>query len=102
MYNKIGRKIMGIVKVLTVLGIIVSIIFGILIPFIFGGDFIFIILGLCIAGIGSLISYVNGLALYAFGELVDNVNDIHSKVCGSSNSSGDLDLIRKSSKKIIS
>lgn len=102
MYNKIGRKIMGIAKYIAVFGIIISIIVGILIPFIFGDNIFFIVIGLCVAGIGSLISHVNSLVLYAFGELVDNINDIHFKVCGKSSSSSDSDLVSKSSKKIIS
>lgn len=100
MFNKIGRKIKEIVKFFAAFGIIVSIIIGISIPFVFGENFI--ILGVCVIGIGSLISYVNSLVLYAFGELVDNINDIHFKVCDKSSSTSDLDVVSKSSKKIIS
>lgn len=73
MFANAGGKIKAVAQVLTWIGIIGSVIGGIsLISTSF-------IAGLLTAGIGSLLSWVSALALYGFGELVEN-SDIRTNL----------------------
>lgn len=73
MFANAGGKIKAVAQVLTWIGIIGSVIGGIaLISMNF-------IAGLLTAGVGSLLSWVSALALYGFGELVEN-SDIRTNL----------------------
>lgn len=66
MFANVGGKIKAVAQVVTWIGIIGSVIGGIAL---ISTNFI---VGLLTAGVGSLLSWVSALALYGFGELVEN------------------------------
>ena len=70
MFNNIGGKLKLLAKIVTVIGIVFSIIYGCLLmeSSIFVG-FLYILLG-------SLIAYVSSFALYGFGQLIENSDEI--------------------------
>ena len=80
MFNNIGGKIKGLAKVICWLGIILSVIIGIVL--IIGAtnrngyyrytDTTTIIYGIIVIVVGSLLSWIGSFVLYGFGELVDN------------------------------
>jgi hypothetical protein len=70
MYDNIGEKIKGLATAITVLGIIVSIISGLLLFSLNQKA------GLVTILIGCIISYVSNLCLYGFGELIVKVTVI--------------------------
>lgn len=95
MFKEIGKKIKGLAKILFVLGIIISVICGIAsctgivgaATIASGADvpepaalIIGIIAFLIVLLIGILISYLSVLFTYAFGELVDKVDEIEKKI----------------------
>lgn len=63
MYDNVGQKLKTLAKISAILGIAVSVIFGLLL---FDG---YSTLGLLIILIGPLVSWVSSLATYAFGEM---------------------------------
>lgn len=80
MFNNIGGKIKGLAKFMCWLGIIVSVIAGIIL--IIGAtnrngyysytDTNMIITGILVMVMGSILSWIGSFVLYGFGELVDN------------------------------
>lgn len=78
MYNNIGGKIKGLAQFLAWLGIILSVLGGLVFMGItmLSGEFIGAILGIIIAVVGSLVSWLNGFLLYGFGQLIDNSDKI--------------------------
>ncbi len=92
MFKEIGKKIKGLAKILFVLGIIISVICGIVSCTGIVGTatiadapepaalIIGIIAFLIVLLIGILISYLSVLFTYAFGELVDKVDEIEKKI----------------------
>lgn len=74
MFSNIGGKIKVLAMVLAWLGIILSVIIGIItIRY-------SLIAGLLYAGIGALSSWVGSFLLYGFGELIENVTSINFKL----------------------
>ena len=89
MFNNIGIKIKTLAKVLAVLGIVGSILLGLII-IIAGSSFSFetptgetinasspaiaVVLGLCVMIFGSLSSWISNFILYGFGQLVENTD----------------------------
>ena len=69
LYNNVGGKIKGLVSFFTWLGIIASIIAGIVIMFI---DEQMILVGVLVILLGSLGSWLSGLLLYGYGQLIEN------------------------------
>ena len=67
MFNNVGRKLKAIAGIFAWVGIIASIVLGIVII-----DALSFLVGLLVIAIGSLASWISSLGLYAFGELVDN------------------------------
>ncbi len=65
MFDNIGGKLKSVARIITVSGIIVSIVAGIL-TLRYNG------LGIVIALLGSLVSWASSIALYGFGQLVEN------------------------------
>ena len=84
MFNNIGGKIKVLAKVLCWVGIIVSVLVGIiLIASAAGGsgysgftDSATIVLGILTIIVGSISSWVGSFVLYGFGELVENSSAI--------------------------
>lgn len=84
-YENIGGKIKILARVLCVLGIIGSFVSGIL--FIVASSEIgtmhgvYIICGIAIIVVGSILSWIATWLLYAFGDITENVAIIKKKVC---------------------
>ena len=101
MFNNIGKKIKGLAKFICWLGIIASVLLGILV--IFGGANLVnsfnsyyrgsyyayydngvstasVISGLVVMVIGGVFSWLGSLALYGFGQLVDNSDAIRDEL----------------------
>lgn len=66
MFDNIGGKIKGFTKFVSGLGIIASVVLGLAIGA--TGGFL---IGVVVAVIGSLVSWISGFMMYGFGELVD-------------------------------
>ena len=73
MFNNIGRKIKTLAKVITGIGITASIIYGAVVVRLSNSP-IFIMQGLIIMIVGSLISWLSSMALYGFGQLIENTD----------------------------
>ena len=75
MFDDIGGKIKGLAKVITVLGIILSCIYGFLMIPTLG-----LIVGLIYAAVGSLASWIGSFVLYGFGQLIENTDTMVSSM----------------------
>lgn len=84
MFNDIGNKIKKLASVVAWMGIIASIIIGIVLMV---TDEELILLGLIIAIAGSISSWVGSFVLFGFGELVDNSTIIVQKLNDNSSKS---------------
>ena len=73
MFNNVGRKLKDIASFITYIGIALSVILGILMIKSLG-----FLLALLIIAVGSFISWISSIGIYAFGELVDNSTIIAS------------------------
>ena len=82
MFNNIGGKIKSLAKVVCWIGIIASIIGGIVL-FMEDDDMFFICV--LIAGGGALISWVSSFVLYGFGQLVENSDILAGRANNGSN-----------------
>ena len=88
MFDNIGGKIKGLAKVICWIGIIISVIVGIILlanstidygKGIFGGkqtDPLMVAAGLGVMIVGSLFSWLGSFVLYGFGQLVENSSSI--------------------------
>lgn len=80
MFNNIGGKIKGLAKFMCWLGIIVSVIAGIILiisarhsdGYYSYTDTNMVITGILVIVMGSILSWIGSFVLYGFGELVDN------------------------------
>ena len=80
MFNNIGGQIKGLAKVICWLGIIASVIIGILLimsatnrnGYYSYTDTNMVITGILVMIMGSILSWIGSFVLYGFGELVDN------------------------------
>lgn len=75
MYNNSGAKVKGLASFFAGLGMAGSILFGV-VSMIAGRGFGGIFGGVLIAAVGCLASWLSGLVLAAFGELVQNTYEI--------------------------
>ena len=75
MFSNIGQKIKTLAKVCTWIGIICSILCGLVVIF-EGGDIESILIGFLIGIAGSLFSWIGSFLLYGFGQLVENSDKI--------------------------
>ena len=71
MFENIGEKIKTLATVISILGIGISCICGLVL---IGQKFV---AGILVAGIGSLISWISSFALYGFGELIETNHEIN-------------------------
>lgn len=76
MFKNIGKKIKILAKVVCWIGIIASVIMGLIIMF----DAYSLVGGLFAAAVGALSSWIGSFLLYGFGELVDNTSEIAKKL----------------------
>lgn len=76
MYDNIGGKIKTVAKVVGFAGIGISILTGLLFLLVAFSEekFSFFGIGILVAFLGSLISWVSTIALYGFGQLVENTD----------------------------
>ena len=73
MYDNIGKKIKGLVKVLFIVESIAAAIVGIAL---LASDEDLIFIGLLVLLGGPIVAWVSSLLLYGFGELIDRVCEI--------------------------
>lgn len=73
MFNNVGEKLKNLAAFFTCVGIVFSVILGIVVIK------ISVIIGLLVMVAGSLLSWIASLGMYAFGELVDNTSIIAGK-----------------------
>lgn len=71
MYDNIGSKIKSLATVICVVLIILSIISGIAIMIVSEG---MVLVGILVAGLGSLFAWVSTFFIYGFGELIENTS----------------------------
>ncbi len=71
MFNNIGGKIKSVAKVLTGLGITVSVLVGIMVM---TSDMLGV--GLLTIVLGSLLSWLSSFTLYGFGQLIENTDTL--------------------------
>ena len=83
MYDKIGKKIKALTKVLSIILIVISVIFGIVSFCLSGENGIFLIYGFTFLIFMPIFIWIGSFTLYGFGELVDKVCDIESRLSGS-------------------
>lgn len=81
MYSNAGKSIKSYVKVVVSIAICICILLGILVIAI-TEDFLGVLLGLLIAGVGSFMAWLSGLVLYAFGDIAERVANIDEKLSG--------------------
>lgn len=77
MFNNIGGKIKALASLFTWIGIIISLVIGLL--FIFA-DSNGVVIGILIIVIGSLLSWISSWLLYGFGDLIENSSIIARKL----------------------
>ena len=86
MFDNIGDKIKTLAKVSTVLGIVISVIYGIVLM-VSDEDLIFV--GFLVMILGSLLSCIGSFTLYGFGEMINQLE------YSNSNSKKIYDLLNK-------
>ena len=69
MFENVGAKIMGVAKVICWVGIIISVIMG-LIMMAAGG----VLYGILTIAVGSIMSWLGSLTTYGFGRLIENTD----------------------------
>lgn len=76
MYKNIGRKIKAVAKFIGFSGIGISIIAGLVLLFVSSSqdEAIYIAIGILVVLLGSIISWASTIALYGFGQLVENTD----------------------------
>lgn len=87
MYTSTGEKILGLAQIMLIVGIILSVIFGFLIGMMVpaitydedAATAAFFV-GVIVAAIGCLVSYLSYLLLAGYGELIDNTYETHRSV----------------------
>lgn len=82
MYDNIGKKIKGLVKVLFIVESIAAAIVGIAL---LASDEDLIFTGLLVLLVGPIIAWVSSWLLYGFGELIDRVCEIAKNTSTSQN-----------------
>lgn len=81
MFTNIGDKIKNLAAVITWIGIIGSILGGIVMIAVgLESSEIFVLFGFLTAIAGSLVSWIGSFLLYGFGELIDRVAQIDRKL----------------------
>ena len=79
MFNNPGKKIKGLAKLSFVIGLVVSVALAIVMFAIAEDSYVeapFIIAGLLCIIVGPFLSWLSSIAVYGFGELVENSTQI--------------------------
>lgn len=99
MYNNIGGKICGLARFFAVIGIIASVIAGVvlMVNARYGGA-IMSLIGLLVMALGSLVAWMASWCLYGFGELISKTDDINDGL--SSGRVGLYETVRKNSERV--
>ena len=102
MYEFVGEKIKKMTVIICGIGIVLSIIAGVLMMF--TGGFL---TGIIIAVVGALGSWISGFMLYGYGEIVDNLMEInyrlqHMEANAPSRSTGDPAPVTNNNKPFYS
>ena len=112
MFNNIGGKIKTLAKVLCIIGIVLSIIWGLIamslnaIALSHGNDNEFVIvlaaffIGIFVAAIGGLLSWIGSFCLYGFGELIDKATEIAENTANSSYVANNIDSKTSSLRRV--
>ena len=112
MFNNIGGKIKTLAKVLCIIGVVLSIIWGLItmstsaIALSRGNDSEFVIvisaffIGIFVAAIGGLSSWIGSFCLYGFGELIDKATEIAENTANSSYVANNIDKINASLRRV--
>ena len=79
MFDNIDNKIKNVAQVICWLGIVGSVIYGLV--YIISTEFwdfgiMYLFIGVAIMAIGSLLSWASSLVLYGFGELIEKVSKL--------------------------
>lgn len=77
MFENIGEKIKTLAKVVSIMGIAASVIYGIILMSAGGIGFIY---GLLVIAVGIIISWISSFFTYGFGELLINTKEIKESV----------------------
>ncbi len=72
MFDNIGRKIKALAEILSWIGIVVFIIIGVLVATEFNAPGV----GIAIAVVGFLVSWLSAFRLYGYGQLIENSEEI--------------------------
>lgn len=91
MFENVGSKIKGLASFFCWGGIIASVVGGIWTIALLDEDFI--LLGLLIIALGSLLSWVSSFVLYGFGELVSNSAIIAGKTTANESEQGESTFV---------
>ena len=78
MYKNPGKTIKRLTKVIVGVGMALSIVAGLAFLAMPGGFFV----GLLVAALGCLLSWLSGLTLAAYGDIADNLLAIRNKIVG--------------------
>lgn len=78
LFDNIGGKIKALASIIAWIGIICSIIIGFILCFYMTSNSF--ILGIVVAAVGSLCSWVGSFLLYGFGQLIENTDIIVKKL----------------------
>lgn len=78
MFDNIGGKIKSLAKIMTWVGIAISVILGLIL--LFSGDGILMICGVVEMVIGSIFSWIGSFLLYAVGQIAQNTDILAGRV----------------------
>lgn len=87
MFRNIGAKIKMLARVMCIIGMIASVISGIITILTMVGDFNFVVylISVLIIVIGCLLSWIGSFGLYGFGELIEKTaanHEVNVKILG--------------------
>lgn len=80
MFENAGRKIQTLVKIITIFTIATYILIGIILGVASGSAGFFILFLLIFGVVGTIIAWISGLVLYAFGEMCENIYNIRREM----------------------
>ena len=78
MFDNIGSKIKTLAKVICWIGILISVISGIVVIASTGSTGVPV--GILVIVLGALLSWIGSFVLYGFGQLIENSEEIKSKL----------------------
>ena len=90
MFDNVGEKVKTMASVFCVIGIILSIILGVIT--IFGGQ---VLVGFLVIALGAFSSWLSCLSLYAIGEAAENTNKIFYRLENIERKQSNIDQIIK-------